>query len=683
MWKTLLTTCVLMCITVLKSWGQSEWTEWRQDVSTEEDVADWREIYEDLSDLAEHPFNINTITKEQLEQLPFLSDKMIEHILYYVYKYGPLLTEKELLGIEDMDRRTRRFLQDFIYIGPPDNEPDKLSLKRLLKYNKQEFSTRVDFPLNQKAGYADYSAETLSRYPNRKYSGDPFYHNFRYKFDYDHRISFGLTGEKDAGEPFFCKYNRKGYDFYSGYLFLQNIGCVKALALGHYKASFGYGLVFNTGGFFLGKYNLDLAVHRFGRGFSKYTSTNESKALQGGGVTFRLKDWELSACYSYRALDGRVENMFIRSFKTDGYHRTPGEVEKKNTIHNQLAACDIAYNRNKFQLGATLVYTHFNRVLNPELKPYNKFYPRGEDFLNVGVRYKYYFARFIFSGETAVDKDGRVAALHILSYSPSVHTSLFFINRFFDKRYQAIYSYSSFAENSRMQNELGNYIGLNTSLFDRKLKLTSYVDIFHFFWRRYQVDKEHTTGFDMRAEASYSPNNKLQMLIKYSLKDKPENYTEANKEKYVLPYVRHRLSGRLSYAPHEKVLLKTDIQYIRAGATGHEQSDGWMCSGTARIGFGRLPLRLSVLGAWFHTADYASRVYLSEPGLLYSFSVPSFYGKGQRCALKAEYEIGSRIQLQAKWGYTHYTDRESIGSGTEEIQGNQKSDIQVLLRLKW
>ena len=63
----------------------------------------------------------------------------------------------------------------------------------------------------------------------------------------------GLTAEKDAGEPFFCKYNKKGYDFYSAYFFLQDVKKLKSLAIGNYRVSFGYGLVINTGGFSFGK----------------------------------------------------------------------------------------------------------------------------------------------------------------------------------------------------------------------------------------------------------------------------------------------------------------------------------------------------------------------------------------------------------------------------------------------
>ena len=83
----ILSNCVLTTLL-----AQSELTAWETYVDNEKDLAYWQEHYEELSELAEHPFNINTVTKEQLEQLPFLSDRLIENILYYVYKYNPACT---------------------------------------------------------------------------------------------------------------------------------------------------------------------------------------------------------------------------------------------------------------------------------------------------------------------------------------------------------------------------------------------------------------------------------------------------------------------------------------------------------------------------------------------------------------------------------------------------------------
>ena len=112
MLKKLLIICMLMGMVVLKAEAQTGWIEHQQNVSSEEELKGWEEIYEELAELAENPFNINTVTKEELEQLPFLSDELIENILYYVYKYGPLLTINELLGVEGMDRQIRHFLSD-------------------------------------------------------------------------------------------------------------------------------------------------------------------------------------------------------------------------------------------------------------------------------------------------------------------------------------------------------------------------------------------------------------------------------------------------------------------------------------------------------------------------------------------------------------------------------------------
>ena len=293
--------CILVSYTVVNLQAQSNWIEWKEDVSEAEEMSGWQEQYEFLSELAEHPFNINTITKEQLEQLPFLSDKIIENILYYIYKYGPMVSKKELLGIEGMDWQTRRFLEDFIYIGASDKEEDKVYWKNVLKYNKQELLTRVDIPLYMKSGYADHSEEVLEKYPNRKYYGNPVYHNLRYRFQYRNQLYMGLTAEKDAGEPFFCKYNKKGYDFYSAYFFLQDVKKLKSLAIGNYRVSFGYGLVINTGGFSFGKSGSLGTMNRFGRGIAKYTSTDENNYLQGIAATYKLKKrWTLSAFYSFR-----------------------------------------------------------------------------------------------------------------------------------------------------------------------------------------------------------------------------------------------------------------------------------------------------------------------------------------------------------------------------------------------
>ncbi len=93
----------ILLLLITCSYSQSVLMDWQENIVDEESIKAWQEQYEELSELAENPFNINTITKEQLKQLPFLSDTDITNILRYVEKYSPLVSKKELFGVEGLD----------------------------------------------------------------------------------------------------------------------------------------------------------------------------------------------------------------------------------------------------------------------------------------------------------------------------------------------------------------------------------------------------------------------------------------------------------------------------------------------------------------------------------------------------------------------------------------------------
>jgi hypothetical protein len=95
------------------------------------------------------------------------------------------------------------------------------------------------------------------------------------------------------------------------------------------------------------------------------------------------------------------------------------------------------------------------------------------------------------------------------------------------------------------------------------------------------------------------------------------------------------------------------------------------------------PIQASLAAAWFYTDNYDSRVYFYEPSVLYAFSMFSFYGKGTRLAVNLKYTYHRWLTIQAKWGWTHYMDRNRISSGTEEIMGSNKADLQFQVRVKW
>ena len=63
------------------------------------------------------------------------------------------------------------------------------------------------------------------------------------------------------------------------------------------------------------------------------------------------------------------------------------------------------------------------------------------------------------------------------------------------------------------------------------------------------------------------------------------------------------------------------------------------------------------------------------------FSVPAYYFEGSRCYLLARYSFTRSIDLWVKYGFFLYNNRDVIGSGAEEIQGDRKSDLTIQLRI--
>ena len=101
--KVMLIICITILLSVHNLCAQEVWEELVEQLMDEDENSSfqWDTHFEELSELRENPININTATKEQLERFPFLSDQLVENILYYLYKYGPMLTRNELWMIED------------------------------------------------------------------------------------------------------------------------------------------------------------------------------------------------------------------------------------------------------------------------------------------------------------------------------------------------------------------------------------------------------------------------------------------------------------------------------------------------------------------------------------------------------------------------------------------------------
>ncbi len=639
------------------------------DINNSVNSLNWENELEELSNRLQEPVNLNSATREQLEQFPFLSDIQIEHLLAYIYIHGQMETIYELQLVEELDRQTIQYLLPFVCIKAINNEPAfrwKTMLKDAGRYGKNEVLTRLDIPFYKRKGY------------EHTYLGPSVYNSVKYTFRYRDQLYAGGVAEKDAGEPFAALHNSYGYDYYSFYLLLQNCGRLKSLAVGNYRLSFGQGLVMSTD-YLMGKTIYASSFNNRSTGIKKHSSTDEYNYFRGVATTVALtKRLSVSAFYSHRNMDGVVTDGEITSVYKTGLHRSRKEADKKNLLTSQLTGGNVSYQQNHIRLGITGVYYVFNRPYEPELTGYSKYNIHGNHFYNLGIDYAYRWRRFSFQGETAIGKQGW-ASLNRLQYSPVQDIQFMLIHRFYSYDYWAMYAHS-FGEGSTVQNEQGYYVGLETTPFSRWRFFVSF-DLFSFPWKKYRINKP-SRGTDGLIQATFTPRTNLSMYLKYRYKQKERDLT-GSKGTLTLPIFHHQLRYRLNYSLNDVFSSRTTLDYNHFHSQDRAATKGYQVTQMISSQLPWTRLFADVQGSYFCTDDYDSRVYVSEKGLLYTFYTPSFQGRGFRCAVRLRYELNKHWLFITKFGETIYLNRNEIGSGNDLIYGNKKADIQMQLRIKF
>ena len=641
---------------------QRPWEQYLNEVMTAEDAgsATWEETYELLCELEQHPMDINRVTREQLEELPFLSAQQVEGIMEYLWRYGRMESLGELAMIRELDYLQRRLLTYFIYIDEKDADDRQKApnIKDVAQYGHHELMATGRVPFYERKG------------DKEGYLGPKYRHWLRYQFSYGDQVKAGLVGAQDAGEPFLAHENRWGYDYYSMYLQLRNMGRLESLVVGNYRVSMGMGLVMNNS-FSLGKLAM---LQNLGR--SAYTlrahSSRSAGSLRGLAATIDVgMGLKLTAFASYSPADATLnkDGTAATILDTD-YHRTETEMAKKHNLHALKTGGSLRYQDHGLRLGINTLYTHLDRELKPNISTlYRRHYPQGADFLNLSLDYGYASPRVALCGETATDRKGHLATINSASLRLSDIVSMVVLQRFYSYAYSALDA-QSYSDGGKVQNESGVYLGLiwQPSV---ALRLSAYSDYAYFAWAKYQV-----------SQSSYSWDNMLQAVWQ------KRSWTINGRYRLRLKQKDSEDKQTLTDRWEHRARLGAD--YARAGGFGGRlQMDGcrmqgeWGAMVSCSLSFTKKWLRLNGGVGYFHTDGYDSRLYLYESGPLYTYSMAQFYGEGIRYWLMARAAIGKKLMLTAKAGVTDYFDRSSTGSGYQEIDGSSLMDLDLQVRWKF
>lgn len=657
--RTLLVTLLSLLLAV-PAWSQRPWEAALADLvgTASDDDADWEGLYDELCDLEQHPIHLSRATRDDLERLPFLSGQQVQDLMEYLDRHGPMLSLGELQLVTSLTPATLSLLPYFIVVGAPEPRDTLASLRNIVRYGRHQLLASAQVPFYERAG------------DRNGYLGYRYRHWLRYDFSYAQQLRLGVVAAQDAGEPFFAAGNGAGYDYYSPYLEVRRWGRLEQLVAGRYKMTSALGLVLGSS-FSLGKTATLSTLGRSASLLRPHVSRSESDYFQGVAATLRLSSsWRLTAFASYRPLDATLnDDGTARTLLTSGYHRTPVEMSKKHNLDLFSTGGKLSLHANRWNAGLTAVYSRLTRELCPDVTTrYRRYYPAGTNFLNASADYGYTSRRFSFQGETALNGDGAVATLNTASIRLADEWTLVALQRFYSFRYTSLHAHS-FSEGGHVQNESGFFLGATWQPF-RRLRLQAFADYAYFPWARYRVSAS-SHAWDAFLQADYQ-TGAWTLDARYRLRLRQQDNA-----------AKTALTGQTTHRARLSATVQQTVWSLRSQADlSHVAgSSGVMVSEHLALTFPRW--RWQLTAAWFRTDDYSTRLYLYERGMLNTFSNYSFYGHGLRLALTGRWDVGRSLLLVAKLGTTYYSDRETVGSGLQLIDGSTKTDLDVQLRWKF
>lgn len=657
----------------------------------EEDIP-YEDLYESLLQHYIQPLDLQEATGIALQSLYLLSPKQIESFIKYRNQMGKFVSLYELQAIPDWSLSTIEKLLPFVTINATDGKQSIPGFKRLTKAENAYLLLRQRRVWQTRKGFSPPDTLNNGDLSNR-YLGDPNDIYMRFRLQQATDFSLGITLDKDAGEEFTWdpKTKRYGFNFLSFHYSLYNKGNLKMLTLGDYQLQYGQGLVFGSG-FSVGKGAETITtVKRSSTGVRPYTSVLEAGFFRGAAATYSLGRLEWTVMLSNTARDANLQivqdsldnsSSYLSSLVLSGLHRTENEIQKKaQAMENNYGANFNYQSSNKaFKLGINLLYSGFSEPIYPTERIYNQFEFRGRSNFVNSIYFTYNYRNHYFFGETALSKSGGKG--HVVGLMSSLNSKVDFsmVWRKYDRNFHSSYG-NAFSEGSRPINEEGVYLGIYFKP-NRKFSWSAYYDYFSFPWMRFRVYAP-SIGHEWLSRIKYQPNKQLMTFFQFRAETKSRNLLSENQpgSQYLLAQgKRQNLVWNLSYNPGSSWRIKTRVQQSFYEFSGNKTS-GFLISQdlSGEAGYWRFTGSIAL----FDTDDYENRQYLYEKNVLWAFSVPNFYDQGIRVYLLAQYKINQRLTFWGRWAKTSYTNREYIGSGLQEIAGNQLVETTFQLRYQF
>ncbi|MGE5364904.1 MAG: ComEA family DNA-binding protein [Bacteroidota bacterium] len=588
-----------------------------------------------LQDYKSHPVDINRADYPQLKNVPFMDYYTAEIILAYRQAHGPFTSLSQLRNITEIDRDILSRIMPFLSVS---------------SYNGTKAARGKDYQLILRSRITGDLQESRGIRENI-YAGNSLRTYNRMKLVLKELFSAGLLAEKDAGEKSYA-------DMFSFFASAANIGYISRIIAGDYIIESGEGLVswssydFSSGG------DVVQNAVKNERGIIPYSGSGEHYFLRGLAMTATTGAVSLSPFISYRSTDASIDTIssLVKSIDTDGYHRTEGEIRKRNALRNFTYGTKLTCQPSKyFRLALFFIHSEFDHPLYIKSAAY-------KIFNHYSFSYKALLGNYSVSGETAVYR-GLLAYISSLDMKLTNDISAVISFRNYPSGFAAFYSYSFGSSSGKTENENGVYAGLRARTAIGRISV--YYDQYRFPKATYD-NPFPSKGNSFFLDYETRILKKTDLNFRYKLTQKEVLVTEGTSRRIVNRSYRNiKLEAAVNITKYLAVSQRVDLSFL---SRGNLDETGYSVYDNIRY---RLWEKLTVTGRiiFFNTGSYQSGIYEYEPDVPGSVSNHTLYGKGMRWFLLVNYKIGKSYSVAMKYSELYKPGEKTMKSGYDEIEG--------------
>ena len=626
----------------LEGWGQSDTTrytprdslldaeELRDDLleqMLELRTLDGLEASEVLGEFVSDPalrIDVNSVTEEELVATELLTPYAThQFVLARLHRGGAFHSLRELKQIPGWDIRTLRRILPYLVLIPV-RDPSRV----VRSLGQGSLSAQLSFGVAR----GDFTTKP-------KTLGDPFSLDLRARYQVRHRLSLGVLGASQRGEPILQQryplLDRGGF-----HLSLQLPEyALRQLVVGDYRLKMGLGLVAYQG--FMRGTELRLGMPLPTSPVQAALSADEENTLRGVATELGSSALRFSLFYSDRRRDGIFHegNNRVQLMATTGYHRTPLEWKHRHQVRERLVGGRIAFRAAQGSLAFNYLRMDWSGRLVQQL-PHYGYLREAHDLsylqhFSLDYRMTSLSGQWLSAGEMALSTRGGKAALAYVRYRDPDRGDYTLSGRYLSSSYMAPLGNtpSRFAYPG---NEMGCYMAAHLPLLDQLDLLLSW-DVYRSLVVRKGEEAPSRGGLlGVRARYAFSPQCLL--YTQYRM------HYEQNKGQ------RHSLHmrGVVPLSPGWKATV--GVQFKR-NHIRYAKRMAWHRGFSTSLQLDYTPterLRIGGLGVFYQTDSFNERSIYYTPYVRTTHLLSTFYGKGVAGIGYARWRIGEHWAVEAK-----------------------------------